>query len=115
MTIRELKGLRAVKALNSYSLLLLGLSFTPLNEEKSSKEFLEKFQELPEDEKRKYLRYACTVVRLDEDDIESLTYFASDENGIAYEKPALAALSPSEIAEIMVEVALKISGIKLFF
>ncbi|MDR3112935.1 MAG: hypothetical protein LBU09_00985 [Endomicrobium sp.] len=115
MQIKELKGLKSVKALNVYCKLVIGLSLTHLNKEKSIDDFRKAFEEYEIEKRKTLLKFACLLVQLEKDEVSALTSFAVDENNVAYEEPALAYLKPSEIVGIMSEVALKISEIKIFF
>jgi hypothetical protein len=115
MKIKEIKGQRGVRAFNIYSKLVIGIGMTYFNHEKNFEEFLKSFEGYEIEKKRQLLKWACLMVQLDDDEIEALTRFVADDDGIAYEKPALAQLKPSEIVNMMVEVALKISETSVFF
>ena len=115
MKIKELKGLKAVKALNVYVKLVIGLALTHLNKEKTIEGFLKAFEEYAPEKRRELLKFACLIVQLEDDEIEALTRFAQDDNGIAYERPSLAYLKPSEVVNIMTDVALAVSEVKVFF
>jgi hypothetical protein len=115
MKIKELKGLKSAKALNVYVKLVIGLAMTHWNVEKTIEDFLKTFEDFELEKRKVLLKYACMIVQLEEDEIEALTRFAVDDNNVAYERPALAFLKPSEIVNIMVGVALEISEIKVFF
>lgn len=113
--IKELKGLKSVRALTVYTKLVLALGLTPYNKEGSITEFAKKFEEYPAEEKKVLLKAACASVWLEDDEIEAVTSFALDENNIAYESESLFEMKPSEIVKIMSEVCFKISETKIFF
>lgn len=113
--IKPLKGLKALKAFNVYYKLVIALSTSFYNKEKSFQGFLEKFESYDESERKHLLRHACVFVFLDEDEVEALTRFAVDEQQIAYESAAVKTLEPARIIDIMSEVAFEISKCKVFF
>ncbi|MDR3243820.1 MAG: hypothetical protein LBT79_03630 [Elusimicrobiota bacterium] len=115
MKIKELKGLKSVKALNVYMKLVIGIAMTYFNKEKSFDAFLKNFEGYDLEKKRTLLKLACLIVQLEEDEVEALTRFAVDDDDIAYERPALSNLKTSELVAIMVEVLLKISEVEVFF
>jgi hypothetical protein len=115
LKIKEFKGFRALNAVNIYTKLVWGIGLTYFNREKTFENFIKKFEEFEIEKKRVLLTWACLAVELDDDEKEALTRFATDDEGIAYEKPALIHMKVSEIIKIMAEVALQISETKVFF
>lgn len=74
------------------------------------------FDELPEDEKRKYLRLAVhDGAMMEEHEIEALLLFAKDQNGVPIVKESIKNLNPFEIHEALLDVACEIFKVRLFF
>jgi hypothetical protein len=112
--VKELKGLRALRAYLIYQKLIICLGLTVFNPEKDSGTLLLKFGDYDLQKRKELLTKACSVVPLEDDEVEALTRFAVDENGIAFEKPALANLKPNEIIDLMVAVCMKLDAIECY-
>lgn len=112
--IKGIKGLYAFKALQT-----LLLSFYLLPEFKTEKEsyddFLRRFSDMPEEEKRSVLNKSLYFAGIDTKEIEALICFAKDTNGIPYGKHNINNLSIEQMFEIIVDVCLAVARIKVFF
>jgi hypothetical protein len=115
ITVKELKGFRALNAVNIYVKLVWGLGLTYFNTAASFEDFLKEFDGYDLERKQFLLKWACLAIPLDDEEKEGLTRLAVDEDGVAYEKPSTAGMSASEVVEIMYAVVMKISELKLFF
>ncbi len=74
------------------------------------------FDELSDEEKRKYLQLAVNDgAMLEEREIEWLLLFAKDKNGIPIGKETIKNLNPFEIHEAILDVACEIFKVRLFF
>ena len=113
MKILPLKGYRALKALNAFNALLLGLKMLPIHLEKSYVEFFEGFKSKTDAEKETMIRQAVAFVPLNDDEIEALVSFTVDSNGIAYSKVNVNNLGVQELHEIIVAVCMAIGRIKI--
>lgn len=113
MTVLPLKGYKALKALNAFHVLMLGLKMTPAFREKSYEEFFSSFEGRTEDEKETLVRQAVVLVPLEQSEVESLVSFVQDKNGVPYGAANLNNLSVSEIHEVIVSVCLEIGKIKV--
>jgi hypothetical protein len=107
--VRELKGYKALRALNGFNALLLGLKMLPSYQAESYEDFFDKVQAMPEDAQEKILREACLFVQLQPDEIEAMVSFCSDANGVPYCAENIKNLSPSDFVEVIVAVSMTIA------
>jgi hypothetical protein len=113
MKILELKGHKALHALNGFSALLLGLKMLPLYLETPYEEFYQSFLLKSEGEKETALRQALSFVQLQPDEIEAIASFAVDPNGVPYSSTNLKGLPLETLFEIIVSVCLEIGKIQI--
>lgn len=106
-------GFEAIRALNSFSTLMLGLKMIPEHLHKTYEEFLDEMHALDDDGLRKKIRLALHFVELDKDSVHALMGFATDANGIAYSASNIRTLSPDQAIEAMVEVCLVVARMKI--
>lgn len=111
--VLPLKGKHALKALNSFSALLLGLKMLPMYLNYSLQEFYEIFMEKSEAELETYLRQAVALVELKWDEVEAIISFCKDKNGIAYSANNISNLGMKEQHELIVAVCMEIGRIKI--
>lgn len=111
--VLPLKGYKALKALNAFNVLLLGLKMLPAYITEDYVSFFEKFKEKTDAEKETFLREAVAFVTLAQDEIEALVSFATDKNGIPYSKENLKNILVDELYEIIVAVGMEIGRIKI--
>lgn len=113
MKIKELKGYPSIRAYAVYQRILLGLLSIPAVLGIAPQDFIDGFEDKPRDERRILLIKACAVMDLSDDEIDSLLYFAVDNNGVALSRINTAALGPKELTEVIVEVCLMASDAKV--
>lgn len=113
MKVLELKGHRALHALNGFSALLLGLKMLPLYVETPYEEFYASFLEKTDAEKESALRQALVFVQLASDEIEAMASFVPDPNGVPYSSTNLKSLPLGQLFEIIVAVCLAIGRIRI--
>lgn len=113
MKVSELKGPKALKALQTYNSLLLGLKLLPAYATLSFEEFLETTKEMNEREKLDLLKNAAFFVPIENDELESLVCFCKDANGVPYTKENLKSMTPPQMIEAIVSVCLEISKFKI--
>jgi hypothetical protein len=113
MKILPLKGYRALKALNAFNALLLGLKMLPIHLEKSYVEFFEGFRTKTDAEKETMIRQAVAFVPLNDDEIEALISFTTDRNGVPFGKSNVNNLSVEELHSAIVAVCMEIGKIKI--
>lgn len=111
--ILPLKGYKALRALNAFHALLLGLKMLPAYIGESYETFYASFKDKTEAEKEKLIREAAVFVELAEDEVKALISFASDKNGVPYQAVNLGNLKPDEIHEIIVAVCMEIGRIRI--
>lgn len=108
-----LVGYKALKALNAFSALLLGLKMLPAYAEIPYEEFYESFGDKSESDKETLLREAVAFVELEQSEVEALVSFATDPNGCEYSAVNLRSLELKDLHEIIVAVCMKIGEIKV--
>lgn len=113
MTVAPLVGYRALRAVNAFHTLLMGLKMTPAYIGEPYEKFFEAFEDMPEAEKEKLLRLAVTLVPMTEEEVLAIAEFAKDSNGIAVRKEAVAGMKPDQLFEIVVMVGMEISRVKI--
>ena len=113
MEILPLKGIKALRALNAFSALLLGIKMLPAYLQISMEVFYESFKEKSEAQKETILREAVAFVRLESDEVEAIITFCKDRNGVPYSASNLANLSLDEMHEIIVAVCMEIGRMKI--
>lgn len=113
----ELRGIKSVYAFQVLHTLLLGYWTIPNfeNKKESFEAFLKRFETGTEEEKRAILTRAIYLVKLDKDEILSVCCFGKDKNGITYSAENIENLSYMEICNLIIDVCLEISKIKVFF
>lgn len=112
--IKGIKGLYAFKALQT---LLLSYYLLPEFKKPNEKydEFLKRFSEMEDGEKKEVLNKALYFAGIEPAEIEALICFASDPNGVPYCKNNLNNLSIEQLFELIVDVCLEVARIKVFF
>ncbi len=113
MRVLPLVGFKALKALNAFHTLLLGLKMLPSYVDVSYEKFYEGFDEMSDTEKENAVRQAVLHVPLTEEEFQALAGFATDSNGLAISQLNLANFSPDQIYEMLVAVCLEIGKIKI--
>lgn len=111
--IKELKGLKSLRALNSFHMLMFGLKMLPDYLGETYEDFFLKIDSMSEKNQEKVIRKAALFVDLKEEELESLVYFATDANGIPYTKENMSNLKPDELVEIIVAVCMELVKIKV--
>ena len=115
MKTLELKGFKSLKALNVFHSLMLGLKMLPHYRNESYEEFFARVQEMPPLDQEKMIREAALFVNLERDEVEALTAFVADPNGVAYGPENLKSMTPDQIFEMIVAVCLEVAKIKIDF
>jgi hypothetical protein len=113
--VNELKGIKSLHVLNAVSKLLLGLLMVPALATEEWGDFYKKILDMSEDKQRELLEKAVRFVELEESEVLAMAYFCEDGNGISYDKSSIDDLSPVEIKELCIEVALQVLKIEVFF
>lgn len=111
----ELKGYKSLRAFNAFNALVLGLKMLPAYMGESYEDFLNRLQEMPEEDQRKMIREAASFVALEEDEVKALVCFAADSNGVPFTAENMKRLSHTDLLEIIVAVCMEITKIKVDF
>lgn len=115
MKVLELKGFKSLKALNVFHSLMLGLKMLPSYASEGYEEFFERVQKMPPHDQEKLIREAVLFVNLERDEVEALTAFVADANGVPYGPENLKSMGPDQIFEMIVAVSLEVAKIKIDF
>jgi hypothetical protein len=113
MKVLELKGFKSLRALNTFSTLVLGLKMLPAYMKESYEEFLERLQAMPEADQRKMLLEAAQFVSLEKDEVEAVLSFCTDPNGVPFSSENIKQLGPDQLVEAIVSVCMEIVKIKI--
>lgn len=113
MKILELRGLKSLRAFNVFHKLMLGIKMVPAYMGEDYASFYERVEKMDLDDRRKVFREAATFVDLEPDEVMALVCFCADANGVPYGPANVGNLDPAAIVELIVEVCLKISEIKV--
>ena len=115
MKILELKGYKSLKAFNVFHSLMLGLCMLPAYRGLDYEKFFEKVQGMSPEDQEKMVRESALFVNIEQDELEALVCFCADPNGVPYTKENLKSMGAGEIYEMVVQVVLEISKIKINF
>lgn len=107
-----LKGLKSYFALQAYAKIMLGLKMLPAYGKYHYTEFFEMVEAMPARDQEAIIREAVLLVDLEDFEIEALSRFCVDSNGVPYSKENLKNLDPNEIFEILITVCLEVAKIK---
>lgn len=114
LKVLPLEGLKSLRAFNVYHTLLLGYKMLPAKLSMTYEKFLEEFEGQNEDDKIKTLREAAAMIPLEQEEVDALTSFCCDINGIPLTKINTAKMSPAQLIDVIVCVCMEISKIKLY-
>lgn len=111
--VLEIRGLKSLRALNAFNVLLLGLKMLPSYMGETYEDFLAKVQAMPEKDQRMLLKEAALFVELQKEEVEALLTFCVDANGVPFSSENIKNLGPDKLIEAIVEVCFEISKIKI--
>lgn len=109
VSVKELRGLKSVYAVNALSNLVYGLAIEQAHLGQDIEETFAKFEKLDEAGQREQLKHALRVVNLGQDDMLNLMSFALDANGVPFDEARVQRMQPTEILDAMLEVACKVA------
>ena len=112
ITVKPLKGLKSVWALNAFHTLVWGLAAQQAVLGQDIETTTAKFEALPLDKKEQQIRHALQIVNLTAEDMLNLLEFAKDQNGIPYSQKKLEDLPPQELMDAMLAVCMELAKIK---
>lgn len=113
--VAPLVGYKALSAFYSFQVLMIGLKMLPFYQDQAPEEFFDRFRDLEEHEKEKFVRLAVASVPLKKDEVEAIVCLAKDKNGVPYSAINLGNLELLELQEIMVAVCMALGRIKVPF
>lgn len=109
ITVKELRGLKSVYAVNALSNLVYGLAVEQAHLGQDIETTYAKFEALDEAGQRAQLKHALRLVNLSKEDMLNLLSFAVDVNGIPYDEGRVKSMAPTDIMDAMLEVACKVA------
>lgn len=117
LVIEEIKGLQSFNAHSVYYDLVLALYIKGLCGEdcETLEQTTAKIMELDDEARKKLFVAGLLVMKIEKEEIIDLGCFARDVNGARYGAAQFANMTMPEIANVLAEVCLAISKIKVFF
>lgn len=115
MKLLELKGLKSLRALNTFHRLMLGIKMLPSYMLEDYDAFYARVEKMPTVDQRRVLTEAARMVDLSPEEFEALACFATDDNGVPFDSNSLKNLKPDKLVEIIVEVGMLFMKINLDF
>lgn len=114
LRVLPLEGLKSLRAFNVFHTILLGYKMLPSKIKMTYEDFLEEFEAATDDDKAKILREAAAFVPIEQEELDALTCFCCDVNGVPLTKINTAKMTPEQLIDVIVAVCLEISKIKLY-
>lgn len=115
MKVTELVGYESVKALNVYSAVLIGGKNIPDYVHLPFETYFQTIAAKSPAERENFFRVASALVPLERDEIEAITQFCLDPNGVPFQRAQLKSMPLKDIFEIIVAVCVHISQFKIDF
>lgn len=119
MEICELKGYESLRAYNAYRGLLAGayvaINYVGDKVFNGLEDFYSFFEEADTEIKRKILTRAVAFVALQRQEMIDLISMAKDPNGVRYGASQINSMNLQELFNIIIEVSLALSSVKVFF
>lgn len=112
-TVKEISGLKSLRAYNAYSTLILGMTMLPAYQGEHYESFLARLDQMPEADQINVIRNGARFVPLDKDDLEAMLLFCVDKNGIPITKESVANFNPLQIIEAIVAFCMEVSKFKI--
>lgn len=112
---KELVGLSSYSALQVFYKVMIGLKMYAAYAHLEPQEFFELIENMSEQEQDKVIREALLLVSLDKEELECLTSFCTDANGVPFRSENMKSLKPDQIFEISVKSCIELSKIKINF
>ena len=110
--VRELKGFKSLRAVNTFHTLLMGLKMLPQFLGESYEAFFLRIKKMDDDGRRTMFVQAVNFVPLTDEEIEAVIYFTTDGNGVAFTSENLKGITPTRMREAIVAVCLEICRIE---
>jgi hypothetical protein len=114
LKVLPLEGLKSLRAFNVYHTLLLGYKMLPAKIGMTYEDFLTEFDKNSDEEKTKVLMEAAAFVPIEQEELDALTCFCCDINGVPLTKINTGKMTPKELIDVVVAVCLEMSKIKLY-
>lgn len=115
MKTLSLEGMGSFWAFQAYHKILLGVKMLPSYISESYEDFYKRIEDMPAQDQEKIIREGALFVELSKNELESLTKFCVDSNGIPYTAENMRKMTPDQIFEIIVSVCLEIAKIRVNF
>lgn len=105
--VAPLVGIRALRCLNAFSALLLGMKMLPAYGHMSFEDFFEMIEVMEREDQIKIFENGAKIVALDPEEVKAMVCFCSDKNGIPYREENIKTLKPNELVEVIVTVCME--------
>lgn len=103
-----LVGIRALRCLNAFQALLIGIKMLPAYQHLTVEELVGLVDEMPREDQLKVILSGAKIVALDPEEVKALVCFCTDKNGIPYTEANIKTLGPSDLVEVIVTVCMEV-------
>lgn len=110
---KELEGYESFLALQVWYKVMIGYKMFAPNAHFELEKFFEHLGDMDDAEKEKCVREALLITPLSKEDIELVSVFCSDANGVSFKQENMRKLSPSQVHDILAKVFMEITKIKI--
>jgi hypothetical protein len=114
-TVIDLVGYESVKALNVYGALLIGGKNIPPYVDMPFPDYFEAIRTLPPADQENFFRVCVAVVPLEREEVEAITCFCLDANGVPYTRMQLKSMPLKDVFDIIISVCLEVAKFKIDF
>ena len=111
----DLVGYESIRALNVYGALLIGGKNLPGYSDMPFEEYFETIRTMPAAQQENFFRICVAVVPLEREEVEAITCFCLDANGVPYQRMQLKSMPLKDVYDIIISVCLEIAKFKIDF
>lgn len=111
--VRELRGYKSLRALNTFHTLLMGTKMLPAYMSESYEFFLLRIKAMDAAGREAVLREGVRFVPLTEEEVEAVVYFCTDGNGVPLSAENLKSYEPQKLKDCIIAVCLEIGKIEV--
>lgn len=114
-TVIDLVGYESVRALNVYGALLIGGKNIPGYLDMPFEQYFETIRTMPAAQQENFFRICVAVVPLEREEVEAITCFCLDDNGVPFTRMQLKSMPLKDVFDIIVSVCLEVAKFKIDF
>lgn len=111
----DLQGYESIRALNVYGALLIGGKNIPGYLDMPFDQYFETIRTMPAAQQENFFRICVAVVPLEREEVEAITCFCMDPNGVPFTRMQLKSMPLGEVFDIIISVCLEIAKFKIDF